>query len=241
VAELKGKVANPHVGERLTAFDPDVVQIYGYYHTLFRDVMTWARKAGRPVLYWSDSELLTRVPLWKRVIKRIILPRLFARCAAFLTIGDCNDDHYRRYGVPSNRLFRSPYPIDDIRLTQAVEARDEARRQLLEKFDLPGDAIIALVVGKLTVRKAPHHAIRAVSQVWKSGFGNRLFLILAGNGPERGNLETLAAECEPAAIRFAGFVEVSELPSYYAGADLLVHPKTLTRSPPAKPCFAGFR
>lgn len=226
LAELNGRIGNAHVGERLTAFNPDVVQIYGYYHPIFRDVMKWARKAGRPVLYWSDSELLTVVPLWKRVVKRMLLPRLFARCAGFLTIGDCNSDHYRHYGVPANLLFRSPYPIDDVRLSQAVEARAEARREILKKFDLPDDAIVALVVGKLTVRKAPHHAIRAVSQVWKSGVKNRLFLILCGNGPERENLEALAKESEPAAIRFAGFVEVSELPSYYAAADLLVHPSS---------------
>jgi glycosyltransferase involved in cell wall biosynthesis len=226
VAELNGRIRNRHVGERLTAFDPDVVQVYGRGHPLFRDVMKWARAAGRPILFWSDAELLTRCRLWKRVARRMVFPRVFSRCAGFLTIGDCNSDFYRYYGVPSDRLFRSPYPIDDIRLIQAVEARSEARRELLERYSLPADAIVALVVGKLTVRKAPDHAIRAVSQAWKSGMKNRLFLILAGNGPERENLQALAAACEPAAIRFAGFVEVSELPSYYAAADLLIHPSS---------------
>jgi glycosyltransferase involved in cell wall biosynthesis len=239
VAELNGKVRNRHLGERLSAFNPDVIQVYGYYHPLFRDAMAWARRAGRPVLYWADSELLTRSSLWKRLVKRVVLPRLFARCAGFLTIGDCNTDYYRHYGVTPDRLFRSPYPIDEARLTQAVEARSEARRELLARFELPDDAIVALVVGKLTARKAPGDAIKAVSRVWSFGLKNKLFLILAGNGPERDGLQALASQCEPAAIRFAGFVEVSQLPSYYAASDLLIHPSSQDPHPLAT-CEAVF-
>src|SRR4051812_12067675 len=98
-AGLNGKISNPHLAERLAAFDPDVVQVYGYHHPISRDAMSWARRAGRPVLYCSDSELLTPRSLWKRAVKRIVLPRLFARCAGFLTVGDCNRDYYGHYGV----------------------------------------------------------------------------------------------------------------------------------------------
>lgn len=225
-AALNGKIRNPHLRERLALFDPDVVQVYGYYHPLSRDAMAWARAARRPILYCSDSELLSPVSPWKRAIKRIMLPRLFAGCAGFLTVGDCNSDYYRHYNVPSERLYRCPYPIDDATLAQALENREQARQSLLAGFDLPADAVIALVVGKLTVRKAPHHAIKAVSLAWRSGLKDKLFLIFAGSGPEQENLKTLAAEIAPSAVRFAGFVEVARLPSYYAAADLLVHPSS---------------
>jgi glycosyltransferase involved in cell wall biosynthesis len=225
-SEVNGKIANKHVGARLTAFQPDVVQVYGYHNPISRDAMKWARKAGRPVLYCSDSELVGATTLWKRAVKRLVLPRLFAGCAGFLTVGDCNSNYYRHFGVPADRLFRCPYPIDDDKLTQAVAARSVARRELLNRFDLPADAIVGLVVGKLTVRKAPEHAIRAVARAWQSGLRNRLFLILAGNGPERDRLQALAATLEPSAIKFAGFVEVAQLPSYYVAADLLIHPSS---------------
>jgi len=226
VTHVNGKIGNPHVGERLSEFDPDVVQVYGYYHPLSRDAIHWARHAGRRVLLCSDSELRAPRRLWTKAMKALILPRYFAQCDGFLTIGDCNEDYYRNYGVNPSRFFRSPYPIDDMRLTEAVHSRSEARRVLNEKFTLPPEATVALVVGKLTARKAVDQAIRAVAKAWESGLKNKLFLILAGNGPERERLEALARSLQPQAVRFAGFVEVAELPLYYSAADLLIHPSS---------------
>jgi glycosyltransferase involved in cell wall biosynthesis len=226
VTDVKGKIDNPHVGERLSAFNPDVVQAYGYRYPLSRHAVRWARQAGRPVLLCSDSELRAPRRLWTKAMKALILPRFFAQCDGFLTIGDCNEDYYRNYGVDPSRFFRSPYPIDDMRLTEAVQSRHEARRVLIGKFALPSDATVALVVGKLTARKAVDQAIQAVARAWDSGLQHKLFLILAGNGPERERLEALAKSLQPEAVRFAGFVEVAELPGYYSAVDLLIHPSS---------------
>jgi glycosyltransferase involved in cell wall biosynthesis len=226
LTDVNGRINNPHVGERLSAFNPDVVQVYGYYHPLSREAIGWARHAGRRVLLCSDSELRAPRGLWTKAMKALILPRFFAQCDGFLTIGDCNEDYYRNYGVNPSRFFRSPYPIDDTKLTEAIESRQEARRVLADKFTLPPHATVALVVGKLTVRKAVDQAIQAVARTWASGLRNKLFLILAGNGPERESLEALAGSLQPEAVRFAGFVEVAELPFYYSAADLLIHPSS---------------
>ncbi len=39
--DLNAKITNKHVGDRLAAFDPDVVQVYGYYNPISRDAMKW--------------------------------------------------------------------------------------------------------------------------------------------------------------------------------------------------------
>jgi glycosyltransferase involved in cell wall biosynthesis len=222
--ELTHKVANPHVGERLDEFRPDVVQVYGYHHSISTDAMRWARGRGKPVLYCSDSELRSPRKFLTRAVKALVLPRILRQCDGFLTIGDCNEEYLRRYGVPSERFYRSPIPIDDARLTAALVARSDARKTLLQRFGLPSDAIMALAVGKLMARKAIDHAVRAVAATWDQGWKNRLFLILAGSGPEQGRLEALARSLHPDSVRFAGFVEVEQLPGYYCGADFLVHP-----------------
>jgi glycosyltransferase involved in cell wall biosynthesis len=224
VPDVNGKVSNTHVAERLAAFDPNVVQVYGYYHGISRDAMRWARNAARPVLFCSDSELRSPRKLWTKAIKSLVVPKVLSRCAGFLTIGDCNESYFRNYGVPADRFHRCPIPIDDSKLTAAMISKTEARRFLLRKFSLPDDAILALAVGKLTARKAIDQAIRAVARTWDAGWKNRLFLILAGSGPEQKQLETLAISLHPEAVKFPGFVQVEELPGYYCGADFLVHP-----------------
>jgi glycosyltransferase involved in cell wall biosynthesis len=224
--ELSGRISNARVGERLSAFGPDVVQVYGYYHPLSRGAIQWARAAGKPVLMCSDSELRAPRKWWEKAMKAAVLPRIFRQCDGFLTVGDCNEAYYRNYGVSSNRFFRCPYPIDDRKLTEAIAKRGAARSYLTEKSALPADATVALVVGKLTTRKAVDHAIKAMARVWADGLRGQVFLVAAGNGPEREALESLAKSLEPEAVRFAGFVEVMELPRYYCGADLLVHPSS---------------
>jgi glycosyltransferase involved in cell wall biosynthesis len=224
--EVTGRIRNRHLSERLTDFIPDVVQVYGYYHPLSRDAMNWARRARRRILFSSDSELRFPRKPWTRAVKSVVLRALFARCDGFLTVGDCNEDYFLAYGASRDRLFRCPFPVDEPKLQQAVEARADLRRALREKFAFPPEATVALVVGKLTARKAVNHAIEGVLKARSEGFRSDLFLLIAGNGAERESLEALAKSIEPEAVRFAGFVEVEDLPMYYCGTDLLIHPSS---------------
>jgi glycosyltransferase involved in cell wall biosynthesis len=51
------------------------------------------------------------------------------------------------------------------------------------------------------------------------------YLIFAGDGPERGNLESRTRELELSErVRFLGFLNQSQLPSAYCASDLLVLP-----------------
>lgn len=226
VDDSRKQIKNAHVGERLAAFNPDVVLAYGYIHPWARATIRWSRKAGKKVLFCADSELLASRSVWKRLIKRFALPWVFRQCDGFLTMGDCNQEYYRHYGVQWNRLFSCPIPVDEARLLDAVRSRAQARDTLRTKFGLPPEALVALVVGKLTRRKCVDHAIRAISMAWKAGLEKRVFLLAVGDGAERAVLESLAQSLQPEAVKFAGFVDVSVLPSYYAGADLLIHPSS---------------
>ena len=130
-----------------------------------------------------------------------------------------------------NRLFRCPFAIDEPRLRRAIEARDEARRTLREEFRLPKNSLVAMTVGKLNRSKCVDHAIRAIATVWHAELAQKVYLVVVGDGAERQNLEFLAKSLEPDAIKFAGFVDVVRLPSYYAGADFLIHPSAVDSHP----------
>jgi len=208
-----------------------VVQVHGYTSALSRKALAWARRKGRRILLFGDSELITPRSFWKSAAKRVVLPQFFRSCHGFLTVGDRNEEYYRHYGVEWHRLFRCPFPTDIARLSQAARSRPAAIRMLRDKFGLPDDALIALVVGKHNPSKCVDHPIRAVCANWREGLAHKVFLVVAGDGVERTNLEKLARSLEPDAVKFAGFVDVVELPNYYAGSDFLIHPSEVDSHP----------
>ena len=44
---VTGSVDSPHVASVLSAFDPDVVLVYGFWHGISRRAISWARSHGR--------------------------------------------------------------------------------------------------------------------------------------------------------------------------------------------------
>lgn len=220
----------PGLRTALSDYNPDVVQFYGYYHGISRRAIRWARYNKRPCLQMSDSELKTpRGPL-TRLRKRLTVPFFLRRTDALLTVGDCNEQYYQFYGAPLTKCFRSPLPIDESRMTSTLRDRTSIRRQFREQWDLPPGAVVALVVGKLTARKCAAHAIEAIGRLRRNG-ESALYLVLAGDGPERAALQQLSSSAGHAGITFVGFIDVTELPKYYSAADFLIHPSSADPHP----------
>jgi glycosyltransferase involved in cell wall biosynthesis len=211
------------LGARLRAWDPDAVHVNGFGHGISRRGFLWARTHGRKALFFSDSELRTRRRWSSRARKRLMLPVLFSLVDAFVTIGDRNEEYYRFYGVRPDRFFRSPIAVDTPLLDCAWHDRQRRRRRLRAELQIDDTTMMALVVGKLTTRKRPADAVRAVARAARAT-GRPIVAVLAGDGPERPALEALADEVDRIHVRLPGFVNTDLLADYYVSADLLVHP-----------------
>ena len=202
-------------------FAPDAVIVYGYGLPLARDAARIGRKAGAKLLMIADSELRQFRSWPRRLLKRIVLPMMYRRIDAFLTVGDENEAYYRHYGVSPRKLFRSPFPIDETAFRAVRDRRDEHRAALRMRLGLPVDALIALFVGKLSHRKRPGDLVDAAILV--NHGKNRISAVFAGDGVLRDELQAHAAR-RGADAHFLGFINVDELPSIYAGSDIIVHP-----------------
>jgi hypothetical protein len=108
------KINNPSIGPELARFEPDVVLTYGYNQLTHMRALLWCRRNGVPLMMTGDSELLSDRGLGIRMGKRMTLPILLRQYACFLTTGDNNEAYYRHYGVDPQRLFRSPFTIDEV-------------------------------------------------------------------------------------------------------------------------------
>jgi len=121
----------------------------------------------------------------------------------------------RHYGVPPGRLHDVWNGIDVAAF--APRAADPALRAQL------GGGPIVLAVARLYQEKGIQHALRAWPRVLARV--PDATLVVVGDGPYRGALESLAAaQALNGHVRFTGAVAFEELPRYYAACDVFVNP-----------------
>ncbi len=195
--------------------DADVIWLHGWQSALMRRVLALAHRLGRPVLMRGEN--------WSRAmpdglpprswIKRLYLARIFARCRGFLAVGSQNRAYYAERGVAPGRIFAMPYAIDNDFF--ASRATPQAAAEVRARHGIAADRKILLYAGKLTQRKHADHLLTAWQAAdWPDG--QRPALLIVGDGELRGSLERAA----DADVIFAGFRNQSEMPAYYAAADL---------------------
>lgn len=222
-------INSPKIGERLAAFGPDAVIVYGYSQMNALRALLWGRRNRVPIIMISDSERLQHRAGWKTTVKESLLPHLFRRCSAFLSVGDRNEEYYRHYGAQPVAIFRSPFTIDEDRFRAAASDRNALRHAAREELGIPDDATVLTFVGKLSPRKRPGDLVRAL-KILKERGQSQYHALFLGNGELFDQLSQEAIGAELPAT-FAGFVNVDRLPKLYAASDVLVHPSELDPHP----------
>lgn len=197
--------------------DHDVVWLHGWESGAIRTALTLAQTAGRPVLMrgenWSGAMPDGAPP--RAWFKRLYLARIFRRCRAFLAVGSRNRAYYADRGVTPDRIFDMPYAVDNDYF--AARATPDAVAEVRARHRIDAGRKILLYAGKLTTRKHADHLIAAWrAAVWPDEA--RPVLLIVGDGELRARLEQSAGPD----VVFAGFRNQSEMPAYYAAADLFV-------------------
>ncbi len=206
----------------LQNFDPDIVFTYGYYQKLQRRTYKWAVNNKKLLAYISDSELRHHESKLKRTLKYFFLKRYFKKPDFFLTVGNANESYYNYYGVPSNKFQRMHYPIDREFYESRYPAKAILRKQQRDLLKLADNDFAMIVVGKLVDWKNQDHIISAMQLLEKENI--KTHLLVAGSGENMEQWKNHAAQLQFSKAHFLGFVNIEALPSYYAAADLYVHP-----------------
>lgn len=218
-------VNNPSIAAELARQAPDAVLIYGYNQLTSLRALWWSRRNKIPALMIADSELKTPRSARTKLVKGTTVPSILKQFAAFLTVGDCNEDYYRRYGVDDQRFFRSPFTIDEDTYREARARRVALREAVRAEYRIGEDEIVALTVGKLSERKRARDVVDAARRLKADGAVPELSFLLAGNGEVMDELtKTVARENLP--VRLPGFINVDRLAGLYAAADMILHPSS---------------
>lgn len=180
--------------------------------------------------FLHQANLLSRLAGWLvgvrhrvsgiRVVDRrrlVILPERLTRRLSTHYVA-CSEsvarEHSRLCGIPAARMtvIRNGVDVDELQ-----QATPLPRHEL----GLAPQDFVVLMAGRLTPQKSPHVVLQALEQLRHRSLPRRIRLLIAGEGPERAPLETLAQSLpDPSAVTFLGWR--SDLPRLMKTADLFV-------------------
>lgn len=174
---------------------------------------------GVPIFFTSDSNIHgDRSGGWKRLCKRFVLRRIFARAAGLLPMGTNGVRYFERYGVPRERMNFMPL-IPDVAAIRGVA--QDAVEGAAQRFGLAGGRRRLVYSGRLIRLKRIDLLIEAFSRFAKDR--PDWDLVIVGDGPLRAELEaSVPAELRGRVI-WAGFqARQEEVVAIYRNCDALV-------------------
>lgn len=206
------------LAERLRPDRCDLLIANGYTHPVYRLGTRLARRAGIATALRLDSVRFAGSAardLAKRLLFTLYLKRSFD---LFFGVGSLTLDYLRFFRVPEERTALFPYAVDVEDFARRSLLPAEERADVRSRLGVPAGARVILSLAKLSPREAPWDLLRAFAA--PAANAEDLWLVLAGDGPDRAALER---EAGPRTV-FPGYIPYPELPALYAAADLFVHP-----------------
>ena len=192
----------------------DVVVLHGHTNpeTLF--AATLCRKLRIPYVLRGESHAESTKTGVRRLGRHMLASFTVTGAAGALPVGQLNAAFYSRYGsIPH---FPAPYSVDNDRFRTMSVAGRSARTERLTSLGLDPRRPTVIFSGKLTPRKRPFDAIRAIERC-----KGELNLIMLGDGTLRSQIRQLESRLP---VRCVGFVNQRDLPGWYATGEILVLP-----------------
>jgi len=203
----------------LEAASPDVIVCGGYNYVSSWQALRWAKRKHVPFLLWSES---TARDHRKRISVIEAVKRKFVEnCDAFVVPGKSARDYLIGFGMNSQKVFTAPNAVDTALFSRLRTLEAQTGSRLRARFGLPERYF--LFVGRLVREKGVLDLLNAY-QVLPDTLRAEVGLVLAGDGPMRSELETLAREIYPGSVQLPGFVHRENLPAYYTLAECFVLP-----------------
>jgi 1,2-diacylglycerol 3-alpha-glucosyltransferase len=210
---------NRGVSKALNRAQPDVILCGGYNYPASWRALWWARSQGIPFLLWSESN--ARDMRGGHVVIEALKSQFLRRCSGFVVPGKSAWEYLSGYGTDESRIFTAVNAVDNDFFSQAAGLARENAVRLRRELDLPNRYF--LFTGRLVREKGIFELLSAygtLDATLRREFG----LVFVGDGPARREAEQQAVLISPGVIRFVGFAQREQLPTYYGLAEMLILP-----------------
>lgn len=197
-------------------YRPDII-ISGEFGLRSLIAFIVARLRDVPFVLWSEEiiESAKGISRLQRILRRFLIPR----ATSFLAWGSPAVDYLRTYLIPDDKIIYCAQAVDNKYWMEqaATYQKKEIRTQLGTKGK------VFLAVGRLVTRKGFDHLLYAWGAL-PLEIKLQNSLVIVGSGEDEQILRRIATEKNIPNIIFTGFKPSTELPKYYAAADVFVFP-----------------
>jgi len=189
----------------------DAVVVNGYTIPWVLLTMVICRFRRVPYLLRGSSHPQGESVGFRRYLRWALTRLVVAGSSGALSMGRLNDDFYHQ--AHAHLVIFAPNSVDDARFASIPPI---GRSELLAKWNLESDRPVILFCGKLMPLKRPLDIIAAVKSL-----PQEVSILFVGDGILA---ERVQASLTSISGAVTGFVNQSDLPSYYHAADILVLP-----------------
>jgi glycosyltransferase involved in cell wall biosynthesis len=195
----------------------DVLSMAGYNSLTYVLAAVAQRAFGGQLLFREEQTLLDPRSLANMVAKQFALRMLFRQGRA-LYISTENRRWFQHFGVPDERLFFTPYTVDNDELKAAAAHLNASQSQLRCQLGIAAESgPVILAVSRLIPKKQPLFLLEAFRRARER---ERCVLLIVGSGSlERAMRDQVKRDRIPDVV-FAGFLNRSEIARAYAAADV---------------------
>jgi glycosyltransferase involved in cell wall biosynthesis len=216
----------PGIAKQIRNDRLDALVINGWHFKgAFQAMMAcWRRRI--PFLLRSDSQLLTARTSSMLAAKRLAYPRFIRRAGGCLPAGQLAKEYFLHYGAAPNRVFVVPHCVDDERIAAEAGREVAQKERIRAAWDIKQGQIAWIFAGKFIEKKRPLDFVKTISNLNReNGNDGRSVGIMIGDGPLRPDCEEYA-RIHNVPIRFAGFLNQSEIVRGYTAGDALLLPSS---------------
>lgn len=174
-----------------------------------------------PTVIKMHSTWRQEYEIYKKAGRKTGLMPLYVRmdryCAthadAVIAISNVIKEETMRYGVPDEKITVIHNGIDPIPFQKASSKRHD--------LGIGEDSIVIGYIGRLS----PHKGVVALANSFLelSGKYDNIHLLVVGDGSERSRMDKILSKVKDR-VTFTGYVPHSEVPDYYATADIMTYP-----------------
>lgn len=200
----------------------DLLVIAGYNFPVTLGAAVLSRLVGTRTGLRADSVVIHQPKSPLSMAKNLLLRLLLRLYKTGHPTGTLARRRMNHYGIAGDASFMFPYAVDHDYLRSRLDLFIPDRLVLRHKMGIQADDFVVLGIAKFVEREDPLTLVRAYRKVCQS-YPN-VHLILVGNGVLNAEIRDLVARSNLRGVHLPGYVDYSELPKYFALADVFVHP-----------------
>ena len=167
---------------------PEVVVVSGWSTFASQATIAWCRRRGVPYVLLVESNERDVRPGWRRAVKGAVVPAVVGGAAEVFVVGTLARESMLARGVDPERVSVVANTVDVERLARGADELAPRRDALRGEVGVEPEDVAVLSVARLALEKGLDTLVRGVHAAGDP----RLVLLVAGSGPERERLASLA-------------------------------------------------